>query len=87
MNHLKLLDAAMIELEINPCADILQRAGVYYKTPLSSAVLKEPIEETIRSNPDMTPGEIAADIPKPGEVIGCLRGRPKTKTNLRGREF
>lgn len=66
--------ARPLPVEPDACADILARARKYYQPPLRDAKLKP---DAYRLEPDWLPGDVAADIPPPGHVLGCIGKKEK----------
>lgn len=68
MNYVDLILA-----EPEPCAVILRKAAQHYKQPLSDLKLKAPLHvQYAAEEREETLGDFVANVPRPGDVAGCL---------------
>lgn len=59
--------------EPEPCEATLRKAAQHYKQPLSDLKLKAPLHvQYAAEEREETLGDFVANVPRPGDVAGCL---------------
>lgn len=62
--------------EPSPCQQIMQVSAQYYAEPMKDLKLKAPIEVLYRmADVDEPIGQWMTNVPRPGDVAGCLPKR------------
>lgn len=60
--------------EADPCAEIMDKAETYFKKPLEKLEYKDlPVNMCANRDEDQTLGDCVYNIPRPGDVAGCLK--------------
>jgi hypothetical protein len=67
------------DVEEDHCSDVLARAQKYYQQPLRDLKLNP---DAYKLDLDWSAGDVAAEIPLPGHVAGCLGKRKKPETKV-----
>lgn len=64
--------------EETPCQRVLSAAAKYYSQPLKDLKLKAPLEVLHElADTDEPIGQWVSNVPRPGDVAGCLPKREK----------
>lgn len=69
--------------EPDPCEVTLRKAAQHYKQPLSDLKLKAPLHvQYAAEEREETLGDFVANVPRPGDVAGCLPVKKKRQINI-----
>ncbi len=80
MNPRDIAIARIMELEEHPCAAIMQAAKKYYAEPITKLEYKKPLLDMYKDEATDVPfGHWVADVPRPGDVAGCAKYKPKNR--------